>query len=911
MSSDPGVQNTSQAAAFETTAYALPRVRRMLLLALAATGLVALLAIALCSFELQQDRAAAVSRDRVERQRVLAALIDADAVALTYGIALNADRAELTGRAAELAQIHAWLSDAFVSNDRTLELRTLFARVAIHHRAIQTGVEQVLAHASRAPGVAGDPVPAVRRAVQAWIADMDGIDIELLRARDADRAHRLWAYVALGVLTSLMLTVAWLRVCVPTLSGMSRGLQSSEQALWRSGVDPGLSNLQQQERASAAMLAEAEALARLGSWSFDLRAQKVEWSAQMYVLFGRESSLGPPDYQTAIDYYVPEDRAWLERSVQAAAESATPYHGVLRLKTPRNGVAVIRAQAKVSVDAAGKATRIFGTVIDITASVLREEALELAQANAEAASQAKSAFLANTSHEIRTPMAAILGYLELLAEEGVTREQSLEYNAIMQRNAKHLLDLINQVLDLSKIEAGQMTTELIACDPGTLVREVASLMRPLAIEKGIEFSVEFRGAIPSTIQTDPTRLRQIVLNLVSNAVKFTERGSVTLVAALAWNQRTPQLELQVRDTGIGIEPKVLANLFKPFTQGDESTTRRFGGTGLGLSIASHLCRLLGGTIEAVSTPGVGTVFTARVETGSLEGVQLFEGQRESEALSSQAAMALQEQSPAKPLQGLVLLLVEDGADNQRLISLHLRRAGATVEVLGNGQLAVDRLCDKEQPECAVVLMDMQMPVMDGYAATAALRRRGYFGAIIALTAHALSGERKKCLDAGCDDYATKPIDVKFLVSLVQRHARVPRGSVLAPPVLAGRVDVAAVSAPMSSGGEQDPELVELMNQFARSVAELAAQVERALEAGDAEQLTTLVHQLKGAGGCYGFNSISEAAARVEGDVIAGMSKEHVRASVAELVSSCGAVRSLAAARVANSNRGTGSWRARS
>jgi len=391
----------------------------------------------------------------------------------------------------------------------------------------------------------------------------------------------------------------------------------------------------------------------------------------------------------------------------------------------------------------------------------------------EAATEAKAQFLANMSHEIRTPMTAILGFADLLYSEGdISRAPKHRIAAIqtIKRNGEYLLDLINDILDLSKVETGKMEVERIRCSAVQVIADVASMMRVKASAKGIPLEVEYAGAIPETIHTDPTRLRQILINIVSNAVKFTDSGSVRVVVRLVRDDYDePRLRVEVIDTGIGMTEEQIGNVFKPFRQAETYTTRKYGGTGLGLTISKHLAELLGGTIRATSDPGKGSKFEASIATGSLEGVRLLNNLSEAE-LESQRIEYGPPQSQ-KSL-GCRVLLAEDGPDNQRLISFVLRKAGADVTVAGNGQIAHDLALaarDEGKPY-DVILMDMQMPVMDGYDATAKLREAGYTGPIVALTARAMSTDRDKCLAAGCDDYATKPIERKRLISIVAQYA---------------------------------------------------------------------------------------------------------------------------------------------
>jgi signal transduction histidine kinase/ActR/RegA family two-component response regulator len=394
-----------------------------------------------------------------------------------------------------------------------------------------------------------------------------------------------------------------------------------------------------------------------------------------------------------------------------------------------------------------------------------QQAIAAALDEVQAADRAKSEFLANMSHELRTPMTAILGYADLLADRsrrGLDVQVAVE---TIQRNGQHLLTLVNDILDLSKIEAGRLVCERLPCSPRQLVADVVELLRVRAAEKGLELSFALVGQVPAAVTTDPTRLRQILINLVGNAIKFTEHGQVRV--EVHWQcdaSPAPALRFEVHDTGVGITEGQLAQLFQPFRQGDGSTSRRFGGTGLGLAISRRLAELLGGTIEVSSRAGEGTTFRVTVAAP-----ELAPSKRAAERSADRAVPA---EPGAAPLAGLHVLLAEDSLDNQRLIVHMLRRAGADVETADDGRAALDGVLaarDRGRP-FDVVLMDMQMPVLDGYQATQRLREAGYAGAIVALTAHSLETDRQKCLAAGCDDYASKPIPRAQLVALVQRHA---------------------------------------------------------------------------------------------------------------------------------------------
>ena len=482
-------------------------------------------------------------------------------------------------------------------------------------------------------------------------------------------------------------------------------------------------------------------------------------------------------------------------------------------------------------------------------------ALETAKSAALAASRAKSEFLANMSHEIRTPMTAILGYAELLLDPDLPPEQRDDCARTIRRNGRHLLTIVNDVLDISKIEAGKMGVERLACDPRRIVDEVVSLMRPKALEQGLDFGVTIDGPIPTRIHTDPTRLRQILLNLVSNAVKFTECGGVRVRVDLADppGHPDPRLRFRVTDTGVGLSPQQQSQLFRPFQQADGSTTRTHGGTGLGLAICHRLVELLGGWITVSSAPGEGSTFTFTVATGPLAGV----------AMSNQEAEVPAEGTGEKlpPLAGRVLL-AEDGPDNQRLLGLLLGRMGVEVKIVATGRAAVEAVSAVNSAGAApfdLVLMDMQMPVLDGYAATAELRRAdasdsaGRRLPILALTAHAMDGDRARCLAAGCDEYLTKPISAARLREALATYL---------PPA-------GAPAAGVHSAYEGDAEMAGILCKFVAGLARSVADAEAAASANDAAALRRIVHQLKGAGGGYGFDRMTDLAAAVDAKLRAG------------------------------------------
>ncbi|MCX5691590.1 MAG: ATP-binding protein, partial [Planctomycetota bacterium] len=410
-----------------------------------------------------------------------------------------------------------------------------------------------------------------------------------------------------------------------------------------------------------------------------------------------------------------------------------------------------------------------GACVDI--SELRE-----AQARAEMASQTKSAFLANMSHEIRTPLTAILGFADLLREDGnlvAAPELRVQTIDTIRNAGVHLLTVINDILDLSKIEADKMTVERIDTPLVGVLCEVESLMTPRAQGKGVAVATQLRTPVPERIMSDPTRLRQILMNLAGNAVKFTEAGCVTIAAAIENRTHLPWLIIDVEDTGPGMTPEQAGCLFQAFGQADQTVTRKHGGTGLGLTICRRLARLMGGDVSMARTePGQGSCF--RIELP----MEVVQGSRTIHRIDEVGLVTANAAAPAAVKLTGRILLAEDGIDNQRLIGFHLRKAGATVEVAGNGRIAmemIDRSIAAGTP-FDLLLSDMQMPEMDGYSLTRTLRDRGEKLPIIALTAHAMADDRAKCVAAGCDDYVSKPIDKMVLLNTCNTWL-----SVTAPP----------------------------------------------------------------------------------------------------------------------------------
>ncbi len=467
-----------------------------------------------------------------------------------------------------------------------------------------------------------------------------------------------------------------------------------------------------------------------------------------------------------------QDRALLEADVVAVLGGQQErFASLVEFVRAGGGLVRVSLAARGVVRTDGAVEGLTLVAVDMTEILQVLDRLRDAKVEVEAASRAKSDFLANMSHEIRTPLTAILGYAEVLNSAVDAAERAAAFD-VVRRNGEHLMAVLGDVLDIAKVEAGQMTVECIPVCPARILADVMELMQPRAEAKGLTLRLVSAGRVPQTVLTDPVRLRQILSNLVGNAIKFTAIGKVSVEIAFEQPPNgNARMHAIVSDTGIGMTPEQIERLFRPFAQADTSMSRQYGGVGLGLVIAKRFARLLGGAIHLCSEPGVGSTFRMTIDAGDLRGVPMAESldallaEVRSAASGPKSAVAL-----PKASRSVRVLVAEDGPDNQRLIQAVLKKAGHTVSVFENGKLAVDALAQQAAAGTPfdVVIMDMQMPVMDGYTATRELRQRGVVTPVIALTAHAMAEDRQRCLDAGCSEYATKPLDRRDLLCKIEQ-----------------------------------------------------------------------------------------------------------------------------------------------
>ena len=539
----------------------------------------------------------------------------------------------------------------------------------------------------------------------------------------------------------------------------------------------------------------------------------------------------------------PEEYPW-NRAIRERTQVAGEF---MELADKNGQQRTLIVNASPVVGQGGQYRGVIISLDDVTQLEETKRELKVAKQMAENASQAKSDFLARMSHEIRTPMNAILGFSDVLRRgfEGDEHERQEHLNTI-HSSGQHLLNLINDILDLSKVEAGKLEIERKRCSPYEVIYEVVKVLRVKADEKGISLNVNPRGQLPETIMTDAVRLRQIVTNLVGNAIKFTDHGGVRIDIHLGHNSK---LHIDIADSGIGMQPDTLERIFEPFSQADTSITRRFGGTGLGLSISKRFSEVLGGDIVVESVAGRGSTFKVTIDTGSLDGVKLVDGA----LLVSQVAESQEDKSDDYWLSSCRVLVADDSVANRKLLNLYLSRAGARVTQAEDGEVAVQMATSREFD---VILMDMQMPVMDGFTATARLREMGMTTPIIALTADAMKGVEMRCREAGCNGFLTKPIEMDRLIEAIVELLPIEgddSGQLEPNDLLEAR------SEPQGLGLDYD----EIRGEFTQLLVRQLEELHTAVEAHDFDQVEQIAHSIRGAGATFGFNALVGPALEVE------------------------------------------------
>lgn len=474
-------------------------------------------------------------------------------------------------------------------------------------------------------------------------------------------------------------------------------------------------------------------------------------------------------------------------------------------------------------------------------NVKTELALITQQKLADSANQAKSAFLANMSHEIRTPLTAIIGFTEQILNANLSHNEKNKIQQTIIKNSKHLQTLINEILDLSKIEAGQLEIEMTAATPVQVSYEIESIIAQHAQDKGLSFIINNEYPLPSSIITDVTRLKQILLNLCSNAIKFTPQGEIKLETS--YDSDNNLISFIVSDTGIGLTKDELEKIFKPFTQADASTTRKYGGTGLGLSISRLLAIELGGTLQCNSEKDKGSQFILTLPTGISGKIKMIMKSEEFTPIPDKSIDNIE----IKQLQGSILL-AEDVIDNQNLISMYIKPTGAHVEIANNGEEAIHKALDKKYD---LILMDMQMPKVDGIEAISTLRKTGYSAPIVSLTANALAADKEKCMLAGSDQFLAKPINVHEFYSVLNKYLK----------------EKTDTSIGQENNNNVTSGIFKLKQKFINDLPSRTTVINTALANKSWEEIDQVSHYLKGVADTFGYPDISEISKLLNETVI--------------------------------------------
>ncbi len=602
-----------------------------------------------------------------------------------------------------------------------------------------------------------------------------------------------------------------------------------------------------------------------GIWDWDIASGRLHNNLRWCEILGY-----PPGNQHRLedfsDRLIEEEREGVFGAIDRSRSGKGPYRHEHRLRRPDGTIIwVLDRGDVVERDGEGKPVRMVGSVEDITERKASELALIEAKLQAEAATRAKSRFLANMSHEIRTPMNGVLGMAQLMNETPLSDPQKDYVGSILQ-SGRNLMAIINDVLDYSKIEAGALELQPQAVNLGVLLDEVTRIAAHAARRKGLTLEFDYPEALPRSVEADPVRLRQVLTNLVGNAVKFTDRGRVKVTVRRAGEG---PFSICIEDTGIGIHPEVLPRLFSSFSQADASSTRRFGGTGLGLAISRRLVDLMRGEIHVTSEPGKGSAFTLELPLT---------------VLGHQPVAAPQALTPPR-FEGCRVLVAEDVVTNQQVAQVLLDRVGIEVTIVENGQAAVDAW---DRGAFDLVLMDCQMPVLDGYEATRELRRReGEQGRprtpIIAVTAHAMQDERKLSFEAGMDEHLAKPFWAEELHALLGRW--------LKPTSRTPALDQHLVDRMRAQLGASFPVLV---RSFIGNTPAMIEKLGAAVKEGSAPGATGLAHALAGAGACFGLTHFVQLALGVEQQAAAGTlpAEADLQALHASFKNASGALNSL-------------------
>jgi PAS domain S-box-containing protein len=628
-------------------------------------------------------------------------------------------------------------------------------------------------------------------------------------------------------------------------------------------------------RQSEYFLERTGRMAGIGGWEFNVATGSLDWSNESYRIHGVQADF-QPEYTRALGFFAPEDRPAIQSAWERCLNEGVGWNLEVDLDRADGSRITVRSIGSAEF-ADGKPVRLMGTVQDITEAKLAEARLREAIEKAELANRAKSQFLANMSHEIRTPMNAILG-LTLAALRANPTAKQQAYLSKISSASESLLNIINDILDFSKIEAGMLQMEMIPFSLPACLHKISELLAFKAQQKDITFEINVAPHVPSTLTGDPLRLEQILINLVSNAIKFSDKGSVIVsVDSSPAGPETAGLTFSITDNGIGMSPEQTSALFQSFNQADASTTRKYGGTGLGLAISKHLAERMGGSISVQSQLGKGSTFilTANFQVPS-QSLAVGEAPRDSNPVSKSALILEAEEYPEFP--GRSVLVVDDNELNREVASGLLERLGICVTEAIDGRDALQKLYERTFD---LVLMDIQMPGMDGLMATRSIRsdERFFHLPIIAMTAHGMVGDRDRSLAAGMNDHLVKPIIAQHLNQILLKWMPVKRE--IAPPPQRRplqrelSVDLLPASLPplhlhqaLARINGNQKLLRRALFTFRDKYAQAAIEVRQQLNRQRLEEVRALAHSIKGAASTVGATELAEAATALE-DHLAG------------------------------------------
>jgi PAS domain S-box-containing protein len=625
-------------------------------------------------------------------------------------------------------------------------------------------------------------------------------------------------------------------------------------------------------------LSRAQAIAHVGDWEWNIATNEVHWSDELYRIYGFCPHEIAPDFGLVLQQMHPDSKEAFQKAINGALEEDRQFELDYRFFRKDGDEAILHTIGHVFRDASGAAMRMVGIVQEITERKRTENELLHAKAAAEAANVAKSQFLANMSHEIRTPMNGVIGLIELLLSSDLTEEQR-NYAVLAKQSGRSLVDLISDILDLTKIEAHKTELESQDFDLQAEATGIINILLLRAQEKGLELDSVIDPDVPLFLRGDAGRLRQIITNLISNAIKFTSKGFVSLhICKDTEDDQRATLRFIVRDSGIGIPADKLNQIFDPFTQADGSTTRNYGGSGLGLTISLQLAELMGGTVGVESVEGKGSTFwfTAVIGKQSVAG----SNQHGYLVLGDYAETARLKISTGANIR---LLLAEDDQTNQLVTKSNLEKFGYRVTVANNGREVLQML---EEDDYTLVLMDCMMPVMNGYEATVAIRDqtsnvRNHSIPVIALTANAMREDRDSCLAAGMDDYLAKPIEITELLAKLKKWSAV--GSGISRINRANQEATAGVETEASISTSDvfvKDEFVrrnmgdlalsrDVVTIFINIAPEYIKSIQEAVKTEDAGALRQSAHKLKGAAASLSLPLLSDTARMIEASAVEG------------------------------------------